>query len=38
MDYQNLANLLYKNTHTTPEYYYEKLNQYSDILYNYLLN
>lgn len=24
MDYQNLANLLYKNTHTTPEYYYEK--------------
>ena len=24
MDYQKLANLLYKNVHTTPEYYYEK--------------
>ena len=24
MDYQKLANLLYKNIHTTPEYYYEK--------------
>lgn len=24
MDYQKLANLLYKNTHTTPEYYYEQ--------------
>ena len=24
MDYQKLASLLYKNTHTTPEYYYEK--------------
>ena len=24
MDYNKLANLLYKNTHTTPEYYYEK--------------
>lgn len=24
MDYQKLANLLYKDTHTTPEYYYEK--------------
>ncbi len=23
MDYQKLANLLYKNTHTTPEYYYQ---------------
>ena len=24
MDYQKLANLLYKNIHTTPEYYFEK--------------
>lgn len=24
MDYNKLANLLYKNIHTTPEYYYEK--------------
>ncbi len=24
MDYQKLASLLYKNTHTTPEYYYNK--------------
>ena len=24
MDYQKLANILYKNIHTTPEYYYEK--------------
>lgn len=24
MDYQKLANLLYKNIHTTPEYFYEK--------------
>ena len=24
MDFQKLANLLYKDTHTTPEYYYEK--------------
>ncbi len=24
MDYQKLASLLYKNIHTTPEYYYEK--------------
>lgn len=24
MDYQKLANLLYKNTHTTPEYYFAK--------------
>lgn len=24
MDYQKLANLLYKNVHTTPEYYYDK--------------
>ena len=27
MDYQKLANLLYKNIHTTPEYYYEKLQE-----------
>ena len=27
MDYQKLANLLYKNIHTTPEYYYEKFPQ-----------